>query len=91
MLYLMHDVKQEYRIKKTLIHPKSDFHQREQCKHLIADLETVLPFIYIEESGFQSDDTCSHRYSHKGTRAEATFNWQFKNSCSEFLQQFHHN
>ena len=49
---------------------------------MIEDLEPALPLIYIDESGFQSDDTRSHSYSYIGTRAESTFNWQVKNSCN---------
>lgn len=74
MLYLMHYIKQEYHVKKTLTPPKSDARQREQFKNSIEDLEPELPLIYIDESGFQSDDTRSHSYSHKGARAEGTFN-----------------
>ncbi|PJI28506.1 hypothetical protein CU478_14055 [Acinetobacter pseudolwoffii] len=44
------------------------------------DLEPAIPLIYIDESGFQSDDTRSHSYSYIGTRAEGTFNSQVKNS-----------
>ncbi|WP_152606040.1 transposase [Acinetobacter sp. YZS-X1-1] len=46
------------------------------------DLEPELSLTYIDESGFQSDDTRSHSYNHKGTRAEGTFNWQIKNRCN---------
>lgn len=78
----MHYIKQEYHVKKTLTHPKLDARQREQFKHLIEDLEPEFLLIYIDESVFQRDDTRSHSYSYKRTRAEGTFNWQVKNSCN---------
>lgn len=72
--------------KKTLKHPKADDTKRTAfTEQLIQYQQANRPIIYLDESGFKSNEYRPYAYTPKDQKYYDTYNWQLKNLTNAIL------